>query len=182
MLVMERGVGCEYINPVPEAQFCLTRSNTDVSLLFGHNVGYSTKYSTKSQDVIDSAATMDRYIIGIERSFANRAKKVEAQPDMTQHQKNVGSIFSFLHLITNFQEVATPMAARYVLKQKQPMFQSHNTTNLIMASAWSVVKGYNQVITSVINYQLIILYFYYCEFNRTNTIYLAKLYQNKTNT
>jgi hypothetical protein len=142
---MERGAGCEYINAVPSAIFELTKSNSDVSLLIGHNVGYSTKYTTKVQDVIDSPATMDRYVTGIKRSFDNRARKVASEPDMTEHKKNVGSMFSFLHCITNFQEVATTMAARYVLKLKQPMFQSHDTANLIMASAWSVVRGFNQV-------------------------------------
>jgi hypothetical protein len=144
-LILKRGVGCEYINPVPSEIFELTKSNSDVSLLIGHNVGYSTKYTTKVQDVIDSPATMDRYVLGIKRSFENRARKEEENPDMSERSKSVGRLFSFLHLITNYQEVATTMAARFILKRTPPMIQSHETQNLIMSAALSIVKGFNQV-------------------------------------
>jgi hypothetical protein len=145
-LIIKRLLGCEYINPYVPDIFSLTKSNADVTVLRGKNVGYCTKYTAKVQDTVDSVAIVDKFLSAMKKSIINR-ELIENNEGNNKSAEEKGRcrMFSMMWHYTNMHEIANTMAAFYVLRNAPPMYQSHEVTSLILVSALNTADGKDQV-------------------------------------
>jgi hypothetical protein len=145
-IVLKRQIGSNYINACPKILFALTRSNCNLTLLRGKNVSYCTKYTAKAQDKVDSAAALAAYTAGIHKSYRRR-ELVEAErgDTMTVQEKGAGRLYSQVFWMTYGHEVASTMAALYVLRNRAPMYHSHPFACLMLYSAVAAIEGTDQV-------------------------------------
>jgi hypothetical protein len=144
-LRMKRTIGCEYINPRCDTLFLMTLSNSDVKVILGRPNVYSTKYTTKGQDRVDTNVVLDKFSAMITRSFKKRALVEEEHPEMDDKTKAQGRMLSFLYHYTSLHEIANTMAIFYVLTNSMPFFQSHDYTNLMLVSGIATANNVQQV-------------------------------------
>jgi hypothetical protein len=142
---MKRTIGCEYLNPRSDTLFMVTDSNSDVKLVLGRGNIYSTKYTTKAQDRVDTNVVLDEFSGMIAKSFKKRALVEEEHPEMDDKAKAQGLMLSFLYHYTSLHEIPNTMAIYYVLTNSMPFFQSHEYTNLMLVSGIATAHNVQQV-------------------------------------
>jgi hypothetical protein len=123
----------------------VTDSNSDVKLVLGRGNIYSTKYTTKAQDRVDTNVVLDEFSRMIEKSFKKRALVEEEHPEMDDKAKAQGLMLSFLYHYTSLHEIPNTMAIYYVLTNSMPFFQSHEYTNLMLVSGIATAHNVQQV-------------------------------------
>jgi hypothetical protein len=110
------------------------------------NLAYAIKYAAKVQQDIDSEALFKTFKDNIKRSFLrNQMRESVPGYDKTDRQKGNSRLFSLLHHFTNMQEIASTMASLYILRQSQPLYESHTVVSLNLNNALAQIDGGEQI-------------------------------------
>jgi hypothetical protein len=143
---IKRLPSCAYINAYSDVLFSLCKSNCDISLMRSLNLGYAIKYAAKVQQDIDSEALFKTFKDNIKRSFMRNQMR-ESVPGYNKSDRAKGDsrLFSLLYHFTNMQEIASTMAALYLLRQSQPMYESHMVVSLNLNNALAQIDGGEQI-------------------------------------
>jgi hypothetical protein len=142
---IKRGIGCEYLNARMDLVVSWIPCNHDDTLILRRSNIYATKYVTKPQERVDTNAVADVYSRFIDRSFTRRGEAEDANPDMDDTAKGNGRMCSLLYHYTNVREICNTMAIYYLLVNMMAFFQSHDYTNLVLASGIATAHNVDQV-------------------------------------